>query len=442
MSVVTYNGLTLPYAFITDFRQRALGDDLSNTDWVLQEFDITAQFHINSNYLALIAPNLLNGTVAATNNAADILNAVREQLMMRRRELSIKVNGVEMIPNNAGLPGTVDAQNGPVPIDFNPMTLNATDFLCTYHIIAHYWVPTRLAVQLKTPPTYDTESFPTENSVLWNRWSEWVDIDDCQYTTRTREGKVVIRSDNAAGLIADQVRSQMAVVGIPAGFLRERSHYKVDPSGLGIEYSIVDKECYLKPPYPSFKAEGEYTETAMRGAGAKRYGECRVKLYGDKLTPQANLIKTAIAVACSKLYIRGSQLGALQGIGPKGFSLLENAVLKQNLYQNEVEFAIRAMITIDTKQVDGIAAFQNMSTVTPFSPANSTYTPAYRDRGTACFLLQAAAYYDPSLANTIMGAGQTATFTPQTPVGDGLKVPRDQWSVGLAPGQAGVQSEP
>ena len=39
MSILSYNGVTLPYAYTTVFNQEAVGDS-SNTDWMITRFDI------------------------------------------------------------------------------------------------------------------------------------------------------------------------------------------------------------------------------------------------------------------------------------------------------------------------------------------------------------------------------------------------------------------
>src|SRR5690606_15107838 len=114
---------------------------------------------------------------------------------------------------------------------------------------------------------------------------EIIEIDDRNYSRRTREGKYRIRSDNFQGQIADQFRRDLAVVSIPNGFLRKSAKYTQTPDGLGLEYHIVDEEVYKPPPAPAFKAQGSYTEEVTRG-GVNRYCEVNVRLEGDKITDQ------------------------------------------------------------------------------------------------------------------------------------------------------------
>ena len=83
---------------------------------------------------------------------------------------------------------------------------------------------------------------------------------------------------------------------------------------------------------------------------------------------------------------------------------------------------------------DGIDAFHDVDTGTPTTNTLNNYVPPYLDRGTAGFLLQAAAYYDPNLRNNRLGPGSIATGnSPFTSLG-GAQV---QMNNGVIPGQGG-----
>ena len=459
MSLIKYNGVTLPFALITSFRQEAVGDDQGNTDWCYTKFDVQIQTLINAEYIELLDP-LLAGLKANTS-PAELMVHVRTKLLQRRRPLSMTFNGFELIPQpQDGLSGTVDAKNGPIPVFCEISKLTNTTFLCNYRIVAHYW-------EKNTDPPIKNEQ---GNNVLFNRWSETIAIDYTNYSTRTRTGKFVIRSDNPQGKIADEIRTQLAVVGVPAGFLRESASYTVSPDGLGINYTIVDREVFKKPPAPAFKASGEYREEALKN-GAMRYASVRVRLEGSKDTSQTNLINVAVAIATTKLGIRGAELNrgdkeAAQGAvaraafrlgGAVGaseaprvktekrgrFGIIESASVSHSLYTNDVEVNMRAMYTpgkytLSKKRLNVIAAFAGMNTDVPYSPPNSTYAPNYYARGTASFLLQAAGYYDPSLT------GAKRPFADTTPhaASDNVYVADGQGAIGgLAVGKAGKRKE-
>lgn len=432
MAVVVYNGVNLPYAEHTNFLQEAVRDDFSDTDWILTKFNIAVQSVIHVDYLPLIAPDLFsNAGVPYTRNPADIMNVIRTRLLQHRKSLSVSVNGRELIPKAAGqVPGTVDADNGPKPQSCTIYRMNNVSFLITYHVIAHYW-------ERNTDPTPDaTKDIVTNqfgNDVLYNKWTESVDIDSANYTLRMREGKFRIRSDNVNGKTADEIRDQMAVLSVPSGFLRVSAHYTVTPDGLAIKYRIVDKEVFKKPPYPAFEARGEYIESSSNN-DAIRYAEVRVMLRGSKTTNQAQLILRAVAVAASKLALNGADL-----IDPNkdDRAIPIGAAVRVDMYNNEVEAIIKAQFASNEKRIKGIAFLSRTMAFTPFSE-RTTPTPQYTSRGTAQILLQAAAHYDPSLVNNNIAQGVLQTAGKPRTIGDA----EVQLQQGFEVGQAGKTREP
>lgn len=434
MSLITYNGVSLPYSETTRFNQRAVRDE-SDTDWYLTEFDIETTTLVNANYLGLLAPDI--NVTGGTRNTADIMNVIRTRLLTHRKKLSFTFNNVELIPQPIqGNAGTCDAANGPKPQRCQIIQLTDATFIISFHIIAHYWESSNSS-SLSVRPT-DTPVVVNlqGNNVLYNRWSETTEFDQEQYCNRIREGKFVIRSDNQDGLVAAQVLRQMAIVGVPQGFLRLQSSYTVDPNGLAIMYRVSDKEQYRMPPSPAFSAKGWYTETLSR-RGAVRMIEARVILRGSKITPQAGtggLIKRAFGVAASKLNKRLAQLRSIpQAPGNNFCAIIDSATLRQGLYENEVECIIRWMVTVSNEQVTGNSegvlrgAIQGFTNITDDIGSgvldNPNYTPNYLDRGTASRLLQAASYYDPTVRNVVFGRGQA------------------ELTGGMEPGQAGKNLE-
>lgn len=418
MSVFIYGDVELPFPFHTDFRQDAVYDDFSGTDRILTKFDIKVQTLINSNYLLQLAGDI----VGDTTNPADVMNVIRDRLLQPRQKLSIYCNGVNVIPGpqqaagSAGLQGTVDAANGPQPQSCTITELGNTTFLMSYHIIANYWLNANIGSQ--SPLVSNSPG----NNVLYNRWTETVDIDNCNYTTRTRDGKFLIRSDNAPGYIADQLRTQFAVVGVPPTFLRKSSRYQVDPNGLGIRYQVVDEEQYIMPPKPAFAAEGKYT-TKIDFPYAKMITEAHVRLKGDKLTDKAELVKAAIIILSKKLKI-ATGAAALQSSGTV-WSIPLSISLSTEMYENTVEAAAVCWSPPGTTddQTGKVQSFFGMDykkllELPDTNGGGTNYVPNYLTRGTAGILLQAAAYYDPNLQ---------AALNPK----------QGQMSQGLQPGQAG-----
>lgn len=421
MSLLKYNSVALAYPLTTSFMQDSVYDDQGQTDRCYIKFDISTQALLNYNYLNLYAPDL----VGKTTSPAAAMKVIRERLLQQRKAISFTFNGVELIPAaQTGNTGTVDARNGPQPQSCNVTEMTNTSFLFTYRVVAHYWENN------SDPDANGNVTNKKGADVVYNRWTETVDMDDCMMTKRSRRGKYVIRSDNASGIIADQARTQMAVVGVPDGFLRESSQYTVSADGLAIEYSVTDHEVFKKPPSPAFKATGYYKESTT-SMGAMRLGECHVSLKGAKTTPQDKLLDAAIKVATKKIANRINQLNKANFAN--GY-IVKGGDAKIDLYENTAECTFTVMIKAVPGRNSSVAAFKGMNTTTPLSDGVS-YTPPYLDRGTAKLLLQAAKYYDPSLAGVVLGAGPTTLVS--NPVKE--EAGSVQLTAGLQVGQEGKQ---
>jgi hypothetical protein len=284
------------------------------------------------------------------------------------------MGGTDIVPAKPeGNAGAVDAKNGPIPQYCNLTILTNTSILFTYRIIGHYWE--------------QGTAYPT----ISNKWSETVDIDSRNYTTRTREGLCIIRSDNQQGQTADQIRNTMAVVGIPNGFKRVSSQYTVNPDGLGLKYRVVDKEVYFQPPDPAYEAEGTYTETTSK-LGAVRHGRVQLTLKGSKESDRGKLVYTAISIASTKLRSNGAMVQG--GV----FTNLEQSMLQIDLWENNVTVMMQAMMQ-PRKVTASAAGMTGMDFTELLSPPKGsepgTPAPTMFLRGSCGYLLQAAAYYDP-----------------------------------------------
>ncbi len=378
MSQFTYGDITLPYPTHTQFSQEAVYD-ASGTDKVYTQFTITVQGILNTAYADVI------GTGGASGAA--IMAAIRAKLLTPRQKLSVQVNGVELIPTSSA--DGRDAKLGPQPQNCQVLQLYDTSFLITFRIIAHY----------VDSSAQGNGGRPT---VISNRWTEKVSIDQCQFSTRNRSGKFVIRTDTPNGLIPDQLRTAMAVVGVPGGFIRTQADYTISPDGTTLSYELVDREQYKMPPPPAYEASGTYTEI-VSGNGVVRHGEVELHLKASKTVDQSQLVRTAMAVATQKLIGATNNAAGNKNVG---IGKIEQATVSVNMYANEVKVRMRGRHNPRTTadghgrviKVAGVK-FDGM-TFTPLSDGVN-YQPLPLDRGTASLLLQAAAFFDPAVAHTL-----------------------------------------
>jgi len=418
MSQMSYDGITIPYLMTTEFAQSAVYDD-SNTDRYLNKFDIKVQGVISTDYINLLDPG---NTLANSGNPADLMDEIRTKLLTPRKKLTFTINGVDLIPNIDAQVAPVDARNGPLPQTCSLVRLTNSSFLITYHVIAHFFENNRIIAGDPDGQVVNTPS----NSILNNRWTETVDIDNTNFSTYTREGKFVISSNNLNSNIADELRAQAALLALEDGFIRESSRYSLSTDGLTMTYRIVDKEQFKMPPFPAFEAEGEYYESSPL-RGPLRYMEVRVRLKGSKmatgargnLPTQSQLLIAALTIASAKVAAANQALAP----GTSVISLIQSVAIKVGLYDNHVEVNHKATIRATRRRVAGanIAGSDTADSVritfTPLSDGvvRTADNMPYPLRGSAGLLLQAAAYYDPSFADTHLDLGSGQLTRGQQP---------------------------
>lgn len=358
MSIVTYNGITLPYPLHSNFSMES-GYDESSTDWVYTNIDATVQCLINKAFFQVISTQLDPALGADIGSA---LRFIRSKLLQPRKALSIKVGGIDLIPprqdKDAGGGRTVDARNGPQPQSCVLTKLNDNTFLMTYHIKGAYWENYKNAEEAVGGTNR------AGNPIISCRWSETQEIDNKGYSRRIRDGLMVLRSDDVEKASIDNFRENFAVVGIPFGFVRKQARYVVDKTGLGLQFHLEDEEVYLFPPFPAYEARGQYVESTTR-MGAMRYGEVTVELEGSKTSDKAQLLEVAYVIAISKiasLHVQvqfvaqdpgnlkkaagflGGKVVVIPVVRQKYPIILEQAIASSSLYENSVKVNMRVML--------------------------------------------------------------------------------------------------
>lgn len=405
MSAFSYNGISVPFAAHVDFSQEAAYDQ-SNTDRTCVKFDITVQ--------GILTPSL--ATVAGMNpalagNAPQMMEYIRARLLEPRQTLRVTFDGQNLLPQE--ITGT-DAANGPHPQACKILRLTTTTFLISFRIVTH----------LVEYGDGDTQGGP----VVSNRWEETQSIDGCNYISRTRRGSYTIRSDNLSKAQADELRSAMCILAIPVNFEREHAEYSISRDGLTLSFAITDKQIYLQPPYPAFKADGDYDETSTK-LGTARAAQCWVRLEGDPFTDKALLMRTAVEVCGNQLLVASNKGGAVNNI-----ARIDSCEVKHALYRNVVECRMRAIVNPwwrtnqPQARLGGVAGIDfNMLTKAPLGSEPGSRPPLYRDRGSmggnitpvANFnpLVLAAQYYDAQVGAKLNK--QTGQLTAGTPIGTG-----------------------
>lgn len=261
MSRLKYNDIELFDIHTHEIAQEAVYSD-DGVDYLYTKIVISCQ--------AVVALELMPVTGEAS--AAEWLATWRHDLLIPRKKLEFFVGASLLVDSHPGVAAdqfgsstTPDAKNGPLPRSCNVKRIDGTSTVIVDYVIECNLFECGGPGLTGTGPDFSS-----------HRFRESITIDENFYSTKTRTGKMIVRSNALGQAQIDTLRFQI-VPAIPEGFKRERMEFAIQEDGLAMMYTIVDKEVYLQPPGPATKAEGEYIESTPR-LGAVRYAECRVRL--------------------------------------------------------------------------------------------------------------------------------------------------------------------
>jgi hypothetical protein len=334
---------------------------------------------------AVLNTHLAPASPVGTETPAQTMARIRHLLLIPRQQLTFTV-GADTLLNSPSV-GETDVNQGPVPQSVSITQIGGTETFLIDYSVETYVVE---CPEETSPPNY-----------LSHRWRETATIDESGYTTRTRTGKITCRADLLNN--ADQLRGVVAVP-IPNGFKRIKSDYTLDETGLNLQYTFQDKEVFLQPPGPAFKASGTYIESTSNGA--VRFGECQVRLEGSKKTSKGDLLRMAITVALTKIQAGGV---AQDKLG----RFIVGGAIQEELYENIVQVRFRIQLAPLTGRVAGVPTDLRSFGQAPYGsdPNSGTNPPDAGIRGTALLALARAALRDPCSLGSTLSTGGGSTLT-------------------------------
>ena len=392
MSRLIYNEIQLSQILTDEVSSEPVYDE-SGTDYLYSRKTISVT--------AIIHAELLPSTTAS-DTPAIIMDRIVHKLEESRKQLRFYNDAdgnlplIEAPKNNSH----VDAKNGPIPRKVQVLKVVGDKALLIRYVV-DCWL-------CDCPGG-------TINPFQSHRWKDSVTMDKRFFSTRTRTGKIIVRAD--ADINPDTLRyvTVEQTGAVPHGFKREKADYFLGDDGLSLNYTFVDKEMYLQPPWPSCDAEGEYIESSPMH-GAIRYGEARVHLEGPKIGLEADrqLGKEVLLMRAIQMAVVMSSLADANGQQQAGTKVfLRHAAIRTKLNDNVVDVLIQTDITQLAARKAGMPlTLERFTRYPPGMPPNAL-SPEGGTRGSAGLMLIAAALGDPCM--------QTPTQeerTWETPPGD------------------------
>ena len=339
---VVYNEVVLNNCTTDTFRQEIVHDK-SGSDTLYAKFTIGVTSTVVAFADAGDTPNgiQVTGPIAGTSatqrgSIAEQIRVVHQRLSEKRKNFWYLVtdavtdstdpsvasnvlliatgqrNGVLPIardPNNASA-GSVpvddvfDVNHGPTPMAVDvkeimgsrTMRVSFTIEVCR-RICDPNLSPEIPSVPGMTQAESDALLVDSGSDVLSNRWSIRDAIGEDWKTTRTIEGELRISDMDAIA----HAQRYLVVPPLLRGYRRVSQTFVVDPSGLNLKYTIVDKQEHEAPPRPAIAWDGTYTETAAK-MGSLQHSEIDLTLTGPPGVDKQQLIGVAGQIVAQRLH--------------------------------------------------------------------------------------------------------------------------------------------
>ncbi len=349
---------------------------------------------------------------AYPEDADTIQNRIRAMLIRPRKHLVFYVGENKFIePNKQD--DAPDLANGPFPQHCTVKSILGTlTFLIDYSIVCYIDDCLSDTAQALQTPAY-----------LSNRYTQTAALDVKGMTTKTLRGKYVVAA-NALNFNAEDIRP-LITPALDKGFVRKHAEYVFAEDFLSCQYTFVDEEQYVLPPFSNgvdnvvydpvtgqptvvgkgagaASATGEYSETTVNAG--KRYGDVRVRLEGFKdqaYSSKVGLLQLAILIAITKLQT-AKALHVISGINIG--SILITGAVRESLYENWVEVAFRCQLQPEALTQNQTSINLKQFGLLPYGSPDGQPARDIGTRGSAGVRFAAAALTDPCIRTAVFNS--------------------------------------
>lgn len=270
MSLFRYNGVYI-HLSKTDFTVTDEKDP-SGSDVLWYKYTVKVR--------GFISPSLGQFPGVSGADQSHVMQAaLQHHLQAPRRSLLYQIGNTTILEQDGGM----DAHLGPFPVQVHVKAPVAGVY------------PVDFTVECRKSSCGD--ECDVGHPVVSLRWEQTESFGENWEATLTTSGLLICRSDLL--LSADSFRP-LCVPPVLPDYKRVQSSYTLSPDGTRLRFNFVDKEYDRLPPYPATKADGQFVVQVTNGA--KRVGNVRVKLEGQKGTSRSHLMLVAIYMAYAKLH--------------------------------------------------------------------------------------------------------------------------------------------
>jgi hypothetical protein len=347
MSLAKYNGITISDVLIESVDQETIFDNEGGVDPIYLLVRVTFNGVVRPGYEG----DLSQLGVHYAGPLATELKRLQRRLNQPRRNFELQVGGLSYLSvspamrepkiKNPITAETTDVNNGPR----TKVRINKVISGHSVHITMQVEcaIVTCDSASASTPSSIDKEgvgNLPYTNLRFWMA----DDVDQHWYTTRTFHGRLRIGSKLTSPLLL----RGFVIPLLQSGFLRQAQSYREDPSGLELEFTIVDQEVFSIPPSSAITWTGRHE--IMSNDGVSMSAIASVQLTGTRTDDRRLMIGQSIRLLDRKLFlIDRRNLGTVK-------ALIEYFSLSYEFHQNTVTTSVRVYYPISAGETTGTNA--------------------------------------------------------------------------------------
>lgn len=296
---VTYNSIPMLNVLMDTPFSETIVRDPSNTDQLRSEYLVSfeAVLHLGNWNRSILGEEIPIGVESLaglpSGSSADIYNQIKGALRTDRQAFDLTIDGVSILYADA----TTDVANGPKVLGCDVTHMPGM-------MLRIRWKGLISVVKC------DLGGANTEWPVINNRWSVADEIDQTNKTTRTWNGQLTL--SHLPAFRSPHIFRHLCAPALFPGFRRSRMQFLGEPSGLVLNYTIIDEQLSCESaPYPATDYR-VYHNKKWNTTGAKQIETIQVELEGATLVNRSFLASRAAQI----LYSRG-RINAAEGFAKR-----------------------------------------------------------------------------------------------------------------------------
>lgn len=347
-TVVSYNGVTIRDVLTEDVSFRTVSDP-TGVDPLYTEVTVRVRGTIHTTDTSGMAPEDRHGLSVWDEHGSDLPRGIAyyyEQLIKPRGIFSMSIGPSQLFAVWPSMkPGTgANYNKRNEPVNYTQLPGHRPDVnngphtqVRIYNIIggvsATIGLTVTFCIEQQTPSNVRQRAAGITNLRWW--FSEDITGRD-NTTVRTTHGRIRVAHHDVNVHLA--LRLGYVLPPLQGGFHRKSVHIVESPSGLELEFTVVDEEVHLAPPAPATWWDVRHRISSPTVGGAIVESDMTVDLMAPKNVDKRDLVTLAIKIIDTKTHLLESLAAADPGVSG---AILMSAHFEDHCTDGRLSAAVR-----------------------------------------------------------------------------------------------------